>query len=109
MELVRKIFILETQFIRCVKIIHFNARHVYIDIDNKFDYQTILMKLTINIEGHVMRIKTWTPDFTPEKETPIAPIWVAIPGLRWHYYKKVLLATIFESLRYVLFLDSPSS
>ena len=33
----RKIFILQSQLTRSVKITHFNARHVYIDLDNEFD------------------------------------------------------------------------
>ena len=35
MELVRKIVILQTQLTGSVKITHFNARHVNIDLDNE--------------------------------------------------------------------------
>ncbi|KAG5613699.1 hypothetical protein H5410_013523 [Solanum commersonii] len=56
-----------------------------------------------------MRIQTWTPEFTPEEETPIVPIWVALPELPWHCYNKVLLTTILSSISKVLYLDSPSS
>ena len=89
LELVRKSFILQTQLIESVKITHINAMHVYIDLDNEFDYQTVWTKLRMNIEGQVIRIQTWTHDFTPEEETPIVPIWVAIPGLPWNFYNKV--------------------
>uniref|UniRef100_M1DVR4 Endonuclease/exonuclease/phosphatase n=1 Tax=Solanum tuberosum TaxID=4113 RepID=M1DVR4_SOLTU len=63
----------------------------------------------MNIEGQLMRIQTWTPDFTPEEETPIVPIWVALPELPWHCYNKVVLTTILSSIGKVLYLDSPSS
>ena len=63
----------------------------------------------MNIAGKVMRIQTWTHDFTPEEETTIAPFWVAIPCLPWHCYNKALLTTILKSIGKVLFLDSPSS
>ena len=63
----------------------------------------------MTIEGQAMRIQAWTPDFTPEEETPIVPIWVSIPGLPWHCYNKVFLKTILESIGKVLFLDSPTS
>ena len=45
MELVRKSFTLQTQLTGSVKITHFNARHVYIDLDNEFDYQTVWTKI----------------------------------------------------------------
>ncbi|KAH0760300.1 hypothetical protein KY290_016373 [Solanum tuberosum] len=63
----------------------------------------------MSIEGQLMRIQTWTPDFTPEEETPIVPIWVALPELPWHCYNKVVLTTILSSIGKVLYLDSPSS
>lgn len=109
MELVRKSFILQTQLMGGVKIAHFNSRHVYIDLDNELDYQTVWTKLKMNIEGQAMRIQAWTPDFTPEEETPVVPIWISIPGLPWHCYNKVFLTTILESIGKVLFLDSPTS
>ena len=56
-----------------------------------------------------MRIQAWTPNFTPEEETPIVPIWMAIPGLPWHCYNKVLLTTILDSIGKVLLLNSPFS
>lgn len=80
-EFVRKRFTLQTQLTGSVKITHFNSRYVYIDLDNEFDYQTVWTKLKMNIEGKLMRIQASTPYFTPEEETPIVPIWVAIPGL----------------------------
>ena len=56
MELVRKSFTLQTQITGGVKITHFNSRHVYIDLDNEFDYQTVWTKLRMTIEGQIMRI-----------------------------------------------------
>ena len=78
MEIVNKSFILHTQLTESVKVTHFNSIHVYIDLGNEFDYQTFWTKIRMNIEGQVMRIRTLTPDFTPEEETLIVPIWVAI-------------------------------
>lgn len=109
MEQVRKSFILQTQLMGGVNITHFNSRHVYIDMDNELDYQTVWTKLKMTIEGQTMRMQAWTPDFTPEKEAPIVPIWVSIPCLPWHCYNKVFLSTILESIGKVLFLDSPTS
>ena len=63
----------------------------------------------MTIEGKLMWIQAWTPDFTPEEETLIVLIWVMDPRLPWHFYNKVLFTTILESLGKVLYLDSPSS
>ncbi|KAH0673690.1 hypothetical protein KY284_024777 [Solanum tuberosum] len=109
MELIRKSFTLQTQLTGGVKITHFNYRHVYIDLDNEFDYVTVWTKQRMNIKGQLMIIQTWTPDFTPEEEIPIVPIWVALPELPWHCYNKVLLTTILSSIGKVLYLDLPSS
>ncbi|KAG5606148.1 hypothetical protein H5410_027640 [Solanum commersonii] len=98
MELIRRSFTLQTQLTGGVKISHYNSRHVYIDLDNEFDYVTLWTKQKMSIEGQIMRIQAWTPEFTPEEETPIVPIWVALPELPWHCYNKVLLSTLLESI-----------
>ncbi|KAH0781438.1 hypothetical protein KY290_001036 [Solanum tuberosum] len=43
-ELIRKSFILQTQLTGGVKIAHFNARHIYIDLDNKEDHVSVWNK-----------------------------------------------------------------
>ncbi|KAH0730085.1 hypothetical protein KY289_001273 [Solanum tuberosum] len=109
MEVIRKSFIIQTQLSGGVKIAHYNSRHVYIDLDNKFDYVTVWTKQRMSIDGQLMRIQTWTPEFTLEEETPVVPIWVALPELPWHCYNKVLLTAILSSISKVLYLDSPTS
>ena len=74
MEIISKSFILPNQLTGSVKITHFNSRNVYFDLHNDFDNQNVWTNLRINIEGQVMRIQTWTPDFAPEKETPVVHI-----------------------------------
>ncbi|KAK4733767.1 hypothetical protein R3W88_008028 [Solanum pinnatisectum] len=109
MEIIRKSFTLQTQLTGGVKITHFNARHMYIDLDNEFDYVTVRTKQRMSIDGQLMRIQAWTSDFTPKEATPIVPIWVALPELPWHCYNKVLLTIVLSSIGKVLYLDSPSS
>uniref|UniRef100_M1DH02 Bifunctional endo-1,4-beta-xylanase xylA n=1 Tax=Solanum tuberosum TaxID=4113 RepID=M1DH02_SOLTU len=109
MEIIRKSFTIQTQLTGGVKITHYDSRHEYIDLDNEFDYVTVWTKQRMSIEGQLMRIQAWTPEFTPEEETPIVPIWVALPELPWHCYNKVLLTIILSPIGKVLYLDSPSS
>ena len=42
-----------------------------------------------------MWLQKWTPDFKPEEDIPIAPVWVLLPGLpfhmhSWHYVKQIV-------------------
>lgn len=33
-----------------------------------------------------MKILKWTPDFKPEEETSIVPVWILIHQLPWHLF-----------------------
>ncbi|KAH0768928.1 hypothetical protein KY290_012909 [Solanum tuberosum] len=107
-ELIRKSFILQTQLNGGVNIAHYNARHVFIDLDNELDYNTVWTQQRMTIEGKLMRIQAWTPTFRPEEETPIVPIWVLLPGLPWHCFKKEFITPLLESVGKVLYLDTAS-
>ncbi|KAG5605830.1 hypothetical protein H5410_027322 [Solanum commersonii] len=107
-ELIRKSFILQTQLSRGVKIAHYNARHVYIDLDNELDYNTVWTKQRMSIAGQLMRIQAWTPSFKPEVETTIVPVWVTLPDLPWPCYNKEFVAGLLIPVGKVLYLDSAS-
>ncbi|KAH0652922.1 hypothetical protein KY289_030600 [Solanum tuberosum] len=89
-----------------VKIAHYNARHVYIDLDNELDYNTVWTKQRMSIAGQLMRIQDWTPSFEPEVETPIVPVWVTLPDLPWHCYNKDYVSGLLLPVGKVLYLDS---
>lgn len=80
-ELIRKILIQHTQLNGGVNIAHYNAKHVFIGLENELDFNTIWNQQRMIIEGKLMRIKAWTPIFTPEEENPIVPVWILLPGL----------------------------
>ncbi|KAH0742160.1 hypothetical protein KY290_035203 [Solanum tuberosum] len=107
-ELIRKSFILQTKLNGGVNIAHYNARHVFIDLENELDYNTVWTQQRMTIEGKLMRIQAWTPNFKPEEETPIVPIWVLLPGLPWHCFKKEFITPLLESVGKVLYLDTAS-
>lgn len=51
-ELIRKIFIQQTQLSGGgVNIAHYNSKHVFIDLQNELDYNTIWTQKIITIEG----------------------------------------------------------
>lgn len=57
-----------------VKLTHFNARYLYIDLDNESDHSTIWSKGRMYIKGQLMRLQLWTPTFKPEIENSLVPI-----------------------------------
>ncbi|KAH0642247.1 hypothetical protein KY290_033845 [Solanum tuberosum] len=63
----------------------------------------------MTIEGQLMRIQTWTPTFRLEQETPIVSVWVALPELSWHCYKKEFVSILLKPIGKVLYLDSPTT
>ncbi|KAK4706911.1 hypothetical protein R3W88_033531 [Solanum pinnatisectum] len=110
-ELIRMSFIMQTQLNGGgggVNIAHYNARHVFIDLDNELDYNTVWTQQRMTIEGKLMIIQTWTPNFRLEEETPIVPIWVLLPSLPWHCFKKEFITPLLSSVGKVLYLDSAS-
>lgn len=56
-EVIRHSFINQTQLSRGVIISHFNARHVYNDLDNELDFVTVWTKQRMTIEGQPMIIQ----------------------------------------------------
>ncbi|KAH0672779.1 hypothetical protein KY290_025008 [Solanum tuberosum] len=47
------------------------------------------------MEGLQMQLQKWTHNFKPEKDIPIAPMWILLPGFpfhmnSWHYVKKIV-------------------
>ncbi|KAK4706803.1 hypothetical protein R3W88_033635 [Solanum pinnatisectum] len=109
-ELIRKSFIMQIQLNwgGGVNIAHYNARHVFIDLDNELNYNTVWKQQRMTIEGKLMRLQAWTPNFRPEEETPIVPIWVLLPGLPWHCFKKEFITPLLASIGKVLYLDTAS-
>ncbi|GAA0184136.1 hypothetical protein LIER_31431 [Lithospermum erythrorhizon] len=39
------------------------------------------MRLILHIKGYAMRVFKWYLDFTPFKESPVAPVWIRMEGL----------------------------
>uniref|UniRef100_M1E0W5 LINE-type retrotransposon LIb DNA, complete sequence, Insertion at the S14 site n=1 Tax=Solanum tuberosum TaxID=4113 RepID=M1E0W5_SOLTU len=107
-DLIRNNFILQTQLSAGVKIAHFNYRHVYIDLDNEFDYNMVWTKQRMSIVGKVMRIQEWTPNCNPTEETPIVPIWISLLELPWHCYTKEFVIGLLSPIGKVLYLESAS-
>ncbi|KAH0777791.1 hypothetical protein KY290_009202 [Solanum tuberosum] len=61
------------------------------------------------LKGYLMRMVTWTINFNPEKETPLSPIWITLPGLKWHYFNWDALLQITSTIGTLLKIDKATN
>lgn len=78
-----------------VKIGVYDFRTVFIDCSNEEDFNNVWFRRSIEIEGQVMWLEKWTPDFKPDIDSPIVPVWVLLPILpfhlhTWNYVKQIV-------------------
>ncbi|OIT26491.1 hypothetical protein A4A49_24679 [Nicotiana attenuata] len=78
-----------------VKIGVYDNFNVFLDFTTEEDFKNIWYRRVIEIEGRQMWLQKWSPDFKPEEDSPIAPVWVLLRGLpfnmhSWHYVKQIL-------------------
>ncbi|OIT29407.1 hypothetical protein A4A49_52394 [Nicotiana attenuata] len=98
MEEIRKTFIRQFQLSASVKIAYFDPKHVYLDFANEVDYNHVFAKDYIDIGDAPMKILKWTPDFKPEEETPIVPVWILIHQLPWHLFKWNIVSRLVQDV-----------
>ncbi|XP_059302160.1 uncharacterized protein LOC132054115 [Lycium ferocissimum] len=61
------------------------------------DFKAVWYKRSIEIDEQVMWLEKWAPEFKPDEDSPIVPVWVLLPGLpfhlhTWNYVKQVVAA-----------------
>lgn len=61
------------------------------------------------IDGFPMRIFLWTPDFRPEVESSIVPVWVKLPNLPLFMFNKHCIFSIARLIGTPLALDLPTA
>lgn len=105
MEVIIRSFVAQTELKGGVKIAHFNAMTIYIDLDNEYDNVTVWTKQSMYIQGQMMKLEASTPKFNPNEDSPIVPVWVVIPELPWHFYYMEILTGLLTSVGKALYLD----
>ncbi|KAG5592792.1 hypothetical protein H5410_043306 [Solanum commersonii] len=89
-----------------VKIGAYNMHHVFIDFDNVDDHLNVYSKNFLTFgETHLMKILRWTPNFKPEAETTLAPVWINLPDLPWHFYEWDAIQRICKPIGTPLIMD----
>ncbi|WMV14246.1 hypothetical protein MTR67_007631 [Solanum verrucosum] len=73
----------------------FDNFNVFIDFTNEEDFNSVWYKIVLSIGGQQMWLQKWSPNFKPEEDLPIAPVWVLLPNLpfhlhTWHYIKQLV-------------------
>lgn len=56
-----------------------------------------------------MRVSKWTPNFRPNMDCPIIPIWITLEGLPIHFFKKEALFPIANLIGNPLKVDAATS
>ncbi|OIT30410.1 hypothetical protein A4A49_17714 [Nicotiana attenuata] len=80
--------------------------HIELDnFTNDEDYNFVLYKRVIEIEGLQMWLQKWTPNFKPEEDLPIVPVWDLLPGLPFHMHNWSYVKQILEEVGTPLDLD----
>lgn len=57
------------------------------------------------VQGRLFRFFKWTMDFSPSTDSPIIPVWIALPGLPVNFFIEHLLRSIAGNIGRVLKID----
>ncbi|XP_020690945.1 uncharacterized protein LOC110105688, partial [Dendrobium catenatum] len=68
-----------------------DPKHVVVQLSNDLDYSRIFSRRSYYIQGCQMRLLKWSMDFDVREESPIAPVWLAFPNLRLHFFNSHIL------------------
>ncbi|XP_027151863.1 uncharacterized protein LOC113751917 [Coffea eugenioides] len=81
-------------------------RHVLVRFNQEEDYLCCWLKGVWSLQGFVLRIFKWTPSFSVDSESPLAPIWASLPQLPVHLFNKGPLFSIARLLGEPLEIDA---
>ncbi|KAG5597029.1 hypothetical protein H5410_038261 [Solanum commersonii] len=70
-----------------VKIGAYNMHHIFLDFDLEADHRNVYGRNFLTLCNMQMKLLKWKPDFRPEAETTLAPVWINLPDLRWHFFE----------------------
>lgn len=81
-------------------------KHVLIRFHREEDFQRCWLRRSWAIHDFTMRVFKWTPEFRPDLETPIVPIWITFEGLPIYLHDKHALFSIANLIGTPLKVDS---
>ncbi|KAL0291046.1 UNVERIFIED_CONTAM: hypothetical protein Scaly_2651500 [Sesamum calycinum] len=92
-----------------VSIGRLNFKHVLIRLSNEEDFSRIWLIGERTFDSFHMRVFKWTPNFDPQIESPIAPVWIRLPALPVHLFEKNALFTLATKIGKPLRMDEPTA
>ncbi|EOY02243.1 Uncharacterized protein TCM_016768 [Theobroma cacao] len=84
-------------------------KHILIQLSNEHDLNRIWLKQVWFISNQKMCVFKWTPNFQPEKESSLVPVWISFPNLRAHLYEKFALLVIAKTVGRPLMVDEATA
>ncbi|CAH9141789.1 unnamed protein product [Cuscuta epithymum] len=69
-------------------------KHILIRFDMEEDYIRCWNRQNWDIQGNIMKVTKWSPDFKPNVDSPIVPVWLVLEGLPIHLHDKRALFEI---------------
>ncbi|XP_017979623.1 PREDICTED: uncharacterized protein LOC108662683 [Theobroma cacao] len=84
-------------------------KHILIHLSDEKDFNRIWTKQNWFIANQKMRVFKWSPDFEPEKESAVVPVWVSFPNLKAHLFEKSALLLIAKTVGNPLFIDEATA
>lgn len=81
-------------------------QHIILTFQQPEDYHRCFLRRSWSVNGYIMRITKWTPDFDPKIDKPIVPIWVSIRGVPLYLQNKSALWEIAHMIGLPLKMDS---
>ncbi|GAA0161690.1 hypothetical protein LIER_43577 [Lithospermum erythrorhizon] len=83
----------------------FDHKHVFIEFNFKADFNRVWLGLAWSIHGYTMRVFKWAADFSPNRESATAPVWVRFEGIPLFLFDEVSLMSIANAVGNPLRVD----
>ncbi|KAL0307652.1 UNVERIFIED_CONTAM: hypothetical protein Sangu_3017600 [Sesamum angustifolium] len=86
-----------------------NSKHFLITLTNESDYSRLWLRRIWYLKGLPMRVFKWSPTFSPTQESSIVPVWVSLPELPAHLFRKDVLFVIAKIIGTPLQIDNSTA
>ncbi|KAL0462618.1 UNVERIFIED_CONTAM: hypothetical protein Slati_0149400 [Sesamum latifolium] len=86
-----------------------NFKHVLIHLTNEEDFSRLWLRGEWMFDGFHMRVFKWSPNFDPQIESSIIPVWIMLPELSVHLFEKHALFKLAAKIGKPLRMDEPTA
>ncbi|GAA0182301.1 hypothetical protein LIER_30354 [Lithospermum erythrorhizon] len=83
----------------------YDTKHLFIECALMEDFTRLWMRTVWFVKGSPMPMFKWTPDFSPDRESPLSPVWIHLNGLPFYLFNDEALYSIANSIGSPLRID----